>query len=100
MKFLPEVKLSEDARNKNFFLKLQTKIPKNLIFGNAISRHTNFTKFYRIVTIDVRNKPYKFQIDISKIDYFAEHSVKCRSVKYITVFKMRTRSRDVSIFTE
>ena len=27
------------------------------IFGNAISRHANFTKFCRIVHIDVRNEP-------------------------------------------
>ena len=28
------------------------------------------TKFCRIVNIDVRNKPWKFQINISKIGYF------------------------------
>ena len=55
--------------------KLQTKIPKNPIFRNETSRHTNFTKFCRIVTIDVRNEPWKFQIDISKIGYSTEQSV-------------------------
>ena len=52
--------------------KVQTKIPKNPIFRNATSRHANFTKFCKIVTIDLRNKPWKFQIDISKIGYFTE----------------------------
>ena len=33
--------------------KLQTKIPKISISRNATSRHANFTKFCRIVTIDV-----------------------------------------------
>ena len=37
--------------------KLQTKIPKIPNFGNATSRHANFTKFCRIVHIDVRNDP-------------------------------------------
>ena len=57
MKFLPDVKLNKEARNQNFFCKLQTKIPKSPIFRNATSRHANLTKFCRIVTIDVRNKP-------------------------------------------
>ena len=42
----------------------------------------------------------KFQIDISKIDYFTDQSVKCRSVEYKTVCKMQTRSFDVTKFTE
>ena len=82
--------------------KLQTKIPKNPIFRNATSRHANFMKFCRIVTIDVRNKPWKFQIDISKIGYFTEQSVKCRkswSVKYRTAHQIRSRSRDFTKFT-
>ena len=49
--------------------KLQTKIPKNPIFENATSRHAKFTKFYKIVTIDVKNEPWKFKSDISKIGY-------------------------------
>ena len=57
--------------------KLQTKFPKTPIFGNATSRHANCTKFCRIVTIDVRNKPLNFQIDISKIGYFKKQSVNC-----------------------
>ena len=36
--------------------KLQTKILKEPIFGNASSRHANFTRFCRTITIDVRNK--------------------------------------------
>ena len=58
--------------------KLQTKIPKDPIFGNATSRHANLTKFCRIVAIDVRNESWKFQIDISKIGYLTEQSVECR----------------------
>ena len=82
--------------------KLQTKIPKIPIFRNATSRHANFMKFCRIVTIDVRNKPWKFQIDISKIGYFTEQSVKCRkswSVKYRTARKIQNRSHDFTKFT-
>ena len=37
--------------------KLQTKILKTPIFGNATSRHANFTKFCRNVTVGVRNEP-------------------------------------------
>ena len=50
--------------------KLQTK----LFFRNAFSRHANFTKFCRIVTIDVRNKSWKFEIDISKIHDFVSRT--------------------------
>ena len=41
MKYLPDVKLSEEARNQNFYditwlvCKLQTKIPKKTIFRDA-----------------------------------------------------------------
>ena len=62
------------------FSKLQTKIPKISIFENAFSRHANLTQFCRIVHIDVRNTPWQFQIDISKIDYFTEQSVKWRQM--------------------
>ena len=82
--------------------RLQTKIPKIPIFGNATSRHANLTKFCRNINIDVRNKPWKFQIDISKIGYFTEHSVKCRkswSVKYRTARKIQNRSHDFTKFT-
>ena len=41
--------------------KLQTKIPKNQIFRKAYFRHSNITKFCRIVTIDVRNNPQNFR---------------------------------------
>ena len=58
--------------------KWQIKISKNLIFGNATSRRANFAKFCKIVNIDVRNTFWKFQIDISRIGYFTEKSVKCR----------------------
>ena len=63
MKFLPDVGIYKKAQNqKNFDItgpvcKLKTKIPKIPIIGNVTSRHANFTKFCRIVTIDVRNKP-------------------------------------------
>ena len=60
--------------------KLQIKILKISIFGNAIFRRANLTKFCRIVTIDVKNKTWKFPIDISKIGYFTEQSVKWRQM--------------------
>ena len=50
-------------KSKHFFditglvCKVQTKILKNPIIGNATSRHAKCTKFCRIVTIDVRNEP-------------------------------------------
>ena len=63
MKFLPDVGIYKEARNqkKKFDItgpvcKLQNKIQKIPIFRNATSRHANFTKFCRIVHIDVRNK--------------------------------------------
>ena len=60
MKFLPDVGIHKEARNQKKIditgpvCKLQTKILKNPNFGNATSMHANFTKFCRIVTIDVR----------------------------------------------
>ena len=63
MKFLPDVGVHKDAQNQKIFditgpvCKLQTKIPKIPIFGNATSRHANLTKFCRNINIDVRNKP-------------------------------------------
>ena len=87
MKFLPDVGIYKETRNKkkNFDIispvcKLQTKVPKNPIFWNANSRHAKFTKFCRIVHIGIRNKSWKFQIEISKIGYFIEHSVKWRQM--------------------
>ena len=35
--------------------KLQTKIMKTPIFGNATARHANITKFCRIINIDIGN---------------------------------------------
>ena len=69
--------------------------PEKTDFGNAFSRHANFTKFCTIVTIDVRNKPRKFQIDISKIGYFTEQSVKLRQV---LVCKLQTKITKIPIF--
>ena len=63
MKFLPDVGIRKEARNQKKIditgpvCKLQTKIPKIPIFGNATSRHANLTKFCRNINIDVRNKP-------------------------------------------
>ena len=47
----------------------------DMISRNAASRHANFTKFCQIVNIDVKNQPWKFQIYVSKIGYFAEQFV-------------------------
>ena len=76
MKFLPYVGTQIEAQNNkridisDLACRLQTKIPRISIFGNATSRHDNLTKFCRNINIDVRNEPWKFQIDISKIGYF------------------------------
>ena len=53
------------------------KIPT---FENATFKHTNVMKFCRVINIDVRNKPCKFQIDIIKIRYFTEQFVKWRQM--------------------
>ena len=50
--------------------KLRNKISKNQIFRNVISRHANFKKSCRIINIDITNYPWKYHIDILKIDYF------------------------------
>ena len=84
MKFLPDVGNHKEARNQKkiditgLVCTLQTKIPKIPIFENATFRHANLTTFCRNINMDVRNKPRKFQIDISKIGYFTEDSVRCR----------------------
>ena len=41
----------------------------SLFSGNATSAHSSFTKLCRIINIDVRNWPWKFQFDILKIGY-------------------------------
>ena len=67
LKFLPDIGTHQEALNKKTgpVFQLQTKFPKN-----PIVRHANFTKFCRIITIEVRNEFWKFQINISKIGYF------------------------------
>ena len=63
MKFLSHSGTYKEAQNQRNFdisdlvYELQTKTPKTPIFRNATSRHANFMKFCKIVTIDVRNKP-------------------------------------------
>ena len=97
MRFLPDFGIYKEAQNKQIDITglvyvLQTKIPKIPIFGNATSRHANCTKFCRIVHIDVRNKSWKFQIDILKIGYFTEQSVKYRKkLVYKTISKMQKK---------
>ena len=56
--------------------------------------------FFACSNLDAHRLTGKCQIDISKIDYFTDQTVKCRSVKYRTVCKMQTRSCDVTKFTE
>ena len=81
-KLLPYLKLNEEARNQNFFwhnltgLWITDQNWKRWMFRNATFRHSNFTKFCRSINIDVQNWSRKFQIDISKIGYFIEQSVK------------------------
>ena len=82
MKFSQNVKLDMEARNHkkiditHSVCNLQTKYWENPIFGNAASSDQNFTKFCKDIDFDVRKQPWKFQIDISKIDYFADRSLK------------------------
>ena len=52
----------------------------SLFSGNATSGHASFTKFCMIINTDVRNQPWKFQIEILKIGYFTEQSVKWRQM--------------------
>ena len=86
MKSLLDIGIYEEAKNQNkiditgLVCELQTKIPKNLIFENATSRHANFTTFCKIFIIDIRNKPWKFQIDMSKIGYLTEQPAKLRQM--------------------
>ena len=51
--------------------KLQNEIPKNPIFRNATSRYAIFTKFCRIINIDVLK---------TSDQYLKEQSVKCRQM--------------------
>ena len=60
MKFLPDVGILKEARNKKkrfditgSVCKLHTKIPKIPIFGSAASRHANLTIFCMIVTSEI-----------------------------------------------
>ena len=81
---------------------LQNKNYEKPNFGNLTYRHQNFAKFCTDIHFDIKKKPWKFRIDISKIGNFTEQSVKCRkswSVKYRTVQIIRTRSRDFTKFT-
>ena len=63
-----------------------------------------------IVDYDIRNRSWKFQINIRKIDYLTEQSVKCcimqvcksgsdSLVKYRQGYKVRNRSRDITNVT-
>ena len=60
MKFLPDVGIHREARNQKCFFdisglicKLQTKTQKIPTLKKATYRHANFTKFCRIVHIDI-----------------------------------------------
>ena len=89
--FLPDVKLSEEARDRKFFwhnltgLWIIDRIPKNQNFRNANSRHTNFTTFCKIINIDVWNWSWKFQIYIFKNGYFTEQSLKLHQMLFCKI---------------
>ena len=55
---------------------LQTKNWENLIFRYPASSDQNFAKFCKVIHLDVRKQSWKFQIDISKIDYFTGRPLK------------------------
>ena len=80
---------------KLWVIKVQ-KRSNSLFSGNSNSGHANSTIFCRIISTDVRNKPWKFQCDFLKIGYFTEQSVKWSQM---LVYKMRTKSRDFTKFT-
>ena len=63
-------KIKKNVDTTGQVCKLQTKVPKNQSIKNAISWHTNFTNLCRIATNDIKNEPWKFQINISKIGHF------------------------------
>ena len=67
---------------------------------HAHSGDGNFAQFCKIINIDIRKLPKKFQIYISKIDNFTDQSVNCRSAKYRTGCKVQTRSWKVTKFGE
>ena len=61
MKFYFYVGTHREVQNQK---KIQTKVKKNLIFGNATSRHANFTKFQIIIS--------KYVVfDMSQIGYIS-----------------------------
>ena len=66
-----------------------------LVSCNVTSSYGNSTKLCAVINIIIRNSPYNFRIDISKIDHSRDQFVKCWSVKYRPVCKMQTKSRDV-----
>ena len=55
---------------------LQTKYWENPIFGNPTSSDQNLTQFCKDIDFDVKKQPLKFQIDILKIDYSINQSLK------------------------
>ena len=66
----------------NMTMKFLPDVQKRSIcnFWNATFGHASFTKFCRIINIDVRNYTWKFQIDSSKIGFFTEQSAKWRQM--------------------
>ena len=72
MKFLPDVKYHRETRNPKDFFDIThlvcnlwvSKVKKrsnSLFSGNATYRHASFTKFCRIINIDVKINPENFK---------------------------------------
>ena len=68
------------AQVQDFGLIFENDVVAQSISGSATevtSKHADFTKFFRIVVIDVRNDPGKCSDPYLK-DWLSEQSVKCR----------------------
>ena len=75
----PDVGTNKKAQNKEEIytvFELQTEIRRSSVF-HIISRHADFTKFWGIINIDVKNKSRDL---ISKIKL--EQSVKCQKMLF------------------
>ena len=80
MKCLPKVVIHKEVQNQknldisDLVCKLKTKFPKILKFKNC----ANFTKFFKIVTIDVKKLILRILNRYLQIYYFTGQTVKCR----------------------
>ena len=74
MKFLPIVGINMEAQNQktsfdisSLVCRLQTKIPKILIFVNAKFRHVDFTNFAGLSTSILETNPKNFKSIVQRL---------------------------------